>query len=608
MVESAAVRRPWATIITCALLAYGVSLLGTFVYDDLHSVRDNEALRSLANVPRFFCDLDAFSAIDNRMYRPVLLVSYALDWALGHGAAWMFKLTNLLIHIGAAGALRALACRLGAHPRAALVAACLFAVHPLASEAINTVSGRSELLLVLGLVGGALAHLRAKERVTWSLLTAVCAGVACGSKETGVVLPALLLVLDPPWRGRGRMGRWLLAHGLPMAVVLGYLFVRRSLFGVATADVPALVGGADVTAGHGRDLVTQLCTIATVLPRALAQCVVPVGLTLDPDVVFLRTAKDPAVVAGAVFVLALTWLGLRRPSTGPARAFGTALAWASALPWVILPLNSPYLEHRMYGPLAGLALVAAHSLSGVRLALPAWRCAVAAVALALSALAAHRSYEYRDARVLWERVVATQPGSVRGLCGLALCHMERGGLEPALRLLERAVAIWPSHAAALRNLTELHILLSPQPGRALAAVVLSDRLVAAEPYNPFDRLLSSRALAALGAETGNAAWFDAAEAQALTCLEIAPPKGLVFRTAASARARQGRVDLALALLDRSLALGLAHSSVLLDRASYLKQLGRHAEAEQDLARAAVDGPFDPRVIELLRARSAGPGR
>ncbi|MBK9129507.1 MAG: tetratricopeptide repeat protein [Phycisphaerales bacterium] len=422
------------------------------------------------------------------------------------------------------------------------------------------------------------------------------------------MLPALLLVLDPPWRARGRVGKWLLAHGMPVAVVLGYLIVRRSLFGVATADLPALVGGAEVTAGHGRDLVTQLSTIATVLPRALAQCVVPLGLTLDPDIVFTRTPWDPAVIAGAVFVLALTWLGLRRPATGPARAFGTTLAWASALPWVILPLNSPYLEHRMYGPLAGLALVAAHSLSGVRLTLPAWRCGVAAAALALSALAALRSHEYRDARVLWERVVTTQPGSVRGLCGLALCHMERAELEPALRLLERAVAIWPGHEAALRNLTELHILLSPEPGRALAAVVLSDRLVAAEPNNPFDRLLSSRALAAMGAETGDASWFDAAEAQALACLEIAPPKGLVFRTAASARARQGRLDLALALLDRSVAMGLAHSSVLIDRASYLNQLGRHAEAEQDLARAASGGPFDPRVIELLRARGAGPGR
>lgn len=608
MADTAAPRRPWAWIIACALFAYGVAMLGTFVYDDLHSVRDNEALRSLGNVPRFFWDLDAFSAIDNRMYRPILLVSYAIDWAIGRGDAWMFKLTNLAIHIGAAGALRALACRLGADPGAALVAACLFAVHPLASEAINTVSGRSELLLVLGLVGGVLAHLRAKDRVTWCLLTAICAGVACGSKETGVVLPGLLLVLDPPWRARGRVGRWLLAHGLPVAVVLGYLLVRRSLFGVATAEVPVLMGGADVTAGHGRDLVTQLSTIATILPRALAQCVVPFGLTLDPDVVFVRTPWDPAVVAGAVFVLALTWLGLRRPATGPARAFGTALAWASALPWVILPLNSPYLEHRMYGPLAGLALVAAHTLSGVRLTVPAWRCGVAAAALTLSVFAALRSHEYRDPRALWERVIVTQPGSVRGLCGLALCHMERGELEPALRLLERAVAIWPSHGAALRNLTELHILLAPAPGRAMHAVVLSDRLVAAEPHNPFDRLLSSRALAALGGETGEAAWFDAAEARALSCLEIAPPKGLVFRTAASARARQGRLDLALALLDRSVAMGLAHSSVLIDRASYLTQLGRHVEADQDLARAAAGGPFDPRVIELLRARGAGPGR
>ncbi len=608
MSDVAPVRWPWAWIVACAVIAYGVALTGAFVYDDLHSVRDNEAIRSLANLPRFFHDLDAFSAIDNRMYRPVLLVSYAIDHAIGQGGVWMFKLTNLAIHIAVAGGVFALATRLGARSRAALVAACLFAVHPLASEAVNTVSGRSELLLTLGIVGGVLAHLRARERLAWAAVTAICVAVACGSKETGVVLPGLLLALDPPWRARGRVGRWLFAQGLPLAVALTYLVVRRELFGMATAAMPALVSGVDVTAGHGRDLLTQLCTMATLLPRAIAQCVVPFGLTLDPDVTYVRTPWHPGVLAGTVFVATLAWLGLRRPAAGSARAFGTALAWATALPWVILPLNSPYLEHRMYGPLAGLALVAAQALPGIRFVSVPSRLVAAVGVLTLAAFAAQRSVEYRDPKALWTRMVQTQPWSVRALCGLALCHMECDELQPALQLTQRAVAIWPNHAAALRNLAELHILLSPEPGRAMVALVATDRLVAAEPHNPFDRLLSSRALAAVGGETGEAHWFDAAEAQALACLEFAPPKGLVFRTAASARARQGRLDLAVALLDRSVASGLDHSSVLFDRASYLRQLGRHAEAERDIARAAQGSAFDPRIIELLRTRAAGPAR
>ena len=56
---------------------------GDFVYDDVHSVRDNPALRSLANIPRFFTDVTAFSALDCRLYRPTLLTTFAVDAGVG---------------------------------------------------------------------------------------------------------------------------------------------------------------------------------------------------------------------------------------------------------------------------------------------------------------------------------------------------------------------------------------------------------------------------------------------------------------------------------------------------------------------------------------------
>ena len=64
------------------LLAYGWAAAGQFVYDDYHSVHDNPALKDLSELPRLLWDVDAFSALDNRMYRPVLLVSFSLTHAL----------------------------------------------------------------------------------------------------------------------------------------------------------------------------------------------------------------------------------------------------------------------------------------------------------------------------------------------------------------------------------------------------------------------------------------------------------------------------------------------------------------------------------------------
>ena len=100
--EQRAELRASLLVFACGMIAYATAVAGVFVYDDLHSVRDNEAIRSLVNVPRFFWDADAFSAIDVRMYRPIVLTTLAFDHAISGLAPWMFKLTNILLHAGCA--------------------------------------------------------------------------------------------------------------------------------------------------------------------------------------------------------------------------------------------------------------------------------------------------------------------------------------------------------------------------------------------------------------------------------------------------------------------------------------------------------------------------
>ena len=94
--SSAGGAREWQVglcVAMAAVIAYAAALTGQFVYDDLHSVSGNLAVHSLANVPSYFWDPGAFSASGAQMYRPVLLSTFAVDWALGGGSPVSFKLT-----------------------------------------------------------------------------------------------------------------------------------------------------------------------------------------------------------------------------------------------------------------------------------------------------------------------------------------------------------------------------------------------------------------------------------------------------------------------------------------------------------------------------------
>ena len=93
--------RGLAAIIALTALVYAGSLHHPFQYDDIHSIVENPHIRSLGNIPAFFYRPELFSADPrNAMYRPLVLVSYALNYALSGDEVWSYHLFNLGVHLG----------------------------------------------------------------------------------------------------------------------------------------------------------------------------------------------------------------------------------------------------------------------------------------------------------------------------------------------------------------------------------------------------------------------------------------------------------------------------------------------------------------------------
>ena len=129
-------------------LAYATTLQNPFIYDDNRMVVENLAIRDLSNL-RAVLILEAT--------RPILNLSYAIDYAIFGPYAAGFHTINVLLHAVNVVLLFLLAWRLAedeapaggsaVRPQiVALTAAVLFAVHPMMTEAVSYVSGRSEVL------------------------------------------------------------------------------------------------------------------------------------------------------------------------------------------------------------------------------------------------------------------------------------------------------------------------------------------------------------------------------------------------------------------------------------------------------------------------------
>src|SRR4029077_10630310 len=165
------------TRLVLALLAVGIALAYSggfgigFNFDDTYGIAQNPAIRSLRNIPRFFTD-PYTTWVDNTQVdlRPILLITYAVNYAVSGLQPWSYHVVNLLLHFTAATLVFVIVrdhvwwpAGEGRIPAAA--AALFFALAPINTQPVDYVWARSALLCVTLYLGAFLAFLRRR----WTL-------------------------------------------------------------------------------------------------------------------------------------------------------------------------------------------------------------------------------------------------------------------------------------------------------------------------------------------------------------------------------------------------------------------------------------------------------
>ncbi|MBT7417957.1 MAG: tetratricopeptide repeat protein [Gemmatimonadetes bacterium] len=430
--EQIANRRGWALglVLVCALLSYHNVLWHSFHYDDEHSILENPHVRSLANVPRFFVDPGAFSGMpEARMYRPLLLVTYAANYALGGYAPMGWHAVNLLLHLVNAGLLWSLAPVLGASRRAALIAGMLFAVHPVLSESVNYVSSRSSLLATCCLLlafKGVGAVIQGRHRA-WLLVAGTYLG-ALMAKSIAIVFPpilALFMGLSRRWHKKGLLGLTLLS-------------------GFYVVGTKAIIGKALFEPVRGP--VEQWATQIKAGVYYVSKAAFPVGLSVEPQFAVADSFFSPPVLFSGLLLLSIALLcamGRHRILL----VLGVCWFAIGLLPSALVPLHVLVNEHRLYLPMAGWALAVAALLDRVQLG-RIWL----VVLLLLMALTVQRNEVWRDEVTLWRDAVAKGGHMARPHVNLGKALLQQGELEEAIAVSHKALAIEPQLERAHYNI------------------------------------------------------------------------------------------------------------------------------------------------------------
>jgi hypothetical protein len=264
-------RRPLLFLAALSLVAHVWSIPSYFMADDFLHVQTASKL-SLTRPGELFraFDLEATDLgltwytsreIRIRYFRPLATALFVLDYHLYGLNPLGYHVTNILLNALNTWLVFLLALRLLPSRRAALLAGAVFAVHATTNEAVNWISGRTDLLAVSGMLAAVLLFLRALDsaglsRLAWS--TAAGATLAAGllSKESAIVAPALCVVawLVRPSRApeesavdaslrRGRLpgnpGLAALSLLPQLAVIAIYLPLRSAMMPLASKFPPS---------------------------------------------------------------------------------------------------------------------------------------------------------------------------------------------------------------------------------------------------------------------------------------------------------------------------------------------------------------------------------
>lgn len=463
-----------AIVIMFAALAVGLHLYGPalgspFVFDDLSLPLS----KSAQHLPGLLFGL-----------RPFLMFTYWLNASMLDDSPVAYHFVNLIIHAANSALVFLVLYRLltysGAFKSdklaaASTVGAAVFFIHPLQTESVAYIAGRSESLAAFFVLSAYAVFLyRRKDAISWLETALVLAFFALGvsSKENAVCLVGMLVLTDmfwpQPFSTRGLRSNWRLYTAIAAGSIIAVWKVSRVLATSRSAGFSV----------HEATWYQYGFTQARAFFTYLRLAAIPAGQSIDHNFPVSHTILEHGAVfwlATLAGLLAACYILRRRY---PLACFGLLLALIILAPTSsIVPISDPLVERRMYLPLLGLILIGCEIARHVRMRRPAGLALCAIVLAVFYVLCYQRNLLWAEPSRLF---VAAAEESNNGRpyvnlvkvladehrCGNAIPYLEQaerrlpndyeleiawgGALEclgqrgQALERLQRAARIWPT--------------------------------------------------------------------------------------------------------------------------------------------------------------------
>lgn len=440
---------PYSILAVVSAIVFCNTLDNTFVYDDSVTIVNNTLIKNWKNFHTLF-SFNYFILSGELSYRPVVTLTYFIDYSLWGTNPAGFHLTNVLLQIINTLVIYVFLKQVTHAKITAFISSLLFTVHPILTETVNSISYREDLLATLFFLIAFILFLKSDDSsshkgkfplyYTGSLVSYL---LSLFSKEMAVTFPVLLVLFHIFYSSADNTLRAIIkrAKGIYIGYFLitgFYLFTQFALFRGVYVRLNPVQGNLSVMPG--------------VLASYIKLLFLPCGLNAD-YVVPSATAGITSLIIPVLLLITVLILIIRLCKNNKHACFFISWFFVTLLPVSnIIPLGNIMAERYLYIPILGffgfIGVLIRNQTSKKNLTLAC----LASVLLLLGIMSIYRNGIWRNEFALWLSTSHREPRSARAHHNLGVVYSTQGFYDHAEVEYKKTLEINPRDGEAHYNL------------------------------------------------------------------------------------------------------------------------------------------------------------
>jgi tetratricopeptide (TPR) repeat protein len=440
---------PYIILAVIPVIVFCNTLDNTFVYDDSVTIVNNNLIKNWKNFYTLF-SFNYFMLSGELSYRPLVTLSYFIDYSLWGATPVGFHLTNLLLQTVNTVLFYIFLKRVTKVNTLAFFSTLLFTTHPILTETVNSISYREDIITALFFLIAFILFLKINEKplprykfllfYAGSLLSYL---LSLFSKEMAITLPILLVLFDIFYLSSGNPLQTLIKR--LKSIYIGYfcitgfyLFIQFIMFRHAYIRL-------DQTK-------QSLFVMIKVLASYIKLLFLPFNLNADYVVPQLTTGIASFIIS-VLLVTTIAVLTIRLCKNNKQYWFFISWFFITLLPVSnIIPIGNIMAERYLYIPIMGFSGIMGILVKKFDFKKPFVAICFAIVIFILGVMCIYRNGIWRDELTLWYSTALREPNSARAHHNIGVVHSAKGYYEYAELEYKKTLEINPKDIEAHYNL------------------------------------------------------------------------------------------------------------------------------------------------------------